>query len=161
MTFKEAYDMSSLEVSPDGEQLMYKAYGDHDQLVLHSLDDGGEEIIVPDGNFASGAPIISTPTISPDGKSIVFSDVAAKDEKGTFIYEAFHMNLDTKQAEQLTNFHENVTSPVYFHSEDKLIVTVDKNFAGAEPDYSYWIIGADGETQNRVAIEVPEESSPS
>ncbi|ALX49321.1 hypothetical protein [Lentibacillus amyloliquefaciens] len=53
MTFKEAYDMSSLEVSPDGEQLMYKAYGDHDQLVLHSLDDGSKEIIVPDGDFAS------------------------------------------------------------------------------------------------------------
>ncbi|QKY71031.1 PD40 domain-containing protein [Lentibacillus sp. CBA3610] len=158
ITDKQAYSMSSLEVTPDGKQLMYVTNDGQDQLVLHSLDDGTEETIVPEGDFASKAPIISSPTISPDGTYVVFSDVAATDENNTFVYEAFRMDLDTKQAEQLTSFYEYVSDPVFLHEQEKLIVTVDKNFAGADPDYSYWQISADGEERNRVTIEMPEEN---
>ncbi|TFJ92667.1 TolB family protein [Lentibacillus salicampi] len=156
LTSKEAYSMSSLNVSADGDQLMYKTYGNRDQLVLHSLEDGKEETIVPAGDFGSKAPIISSPTLSPDGEHVVFSDVAAKDEQGTYVYEGFRMDLDTGKAEQITSFYEHVASPVFFHNEDKLIVTVDKNFAGAEPDNSYWQITADGKERKRVMIEMPE-----
>src|SRR5699024_6976665 len=103
ITDRKAYSMSSLEVTPNGEQLMYKNYGSSDQLVLHSLEDGSVERIVPIGDFASGSPIISSPTLSQDGMHIVFSDVAAKDENGTFVYEGFRMDLDTKQAVQMTS----------------------------------------------------------
>ncbi|SFE18085.1 TolB protein [Lentibacillus persicus] len=156
ITDQKAYDMSSLEVTSSGDKLMYKTYQSNDQLVFLSLKDNSKERMVPVGDFASGTPVISSPTLSPDGKSIVFSDVAAKDENGTFVYEAFRMDLETKQAEQLTNFHEHVTSPVYFHNADKLIVTINKNFAGADPEYSYWAISADGERQDRLEIKMPE-----
>ncbi|RYG74184.1 hypothetical protein EU245_02930 [Lentibacillus lipolyticus] len=156
VTFEKAYSMSSLEVTPDGKQLMYRTYQDHDQLVFHSPEDESTTTMVPEGDFASKAPIISSPTLSPDGKNIVFTDVATKDENGTFIYEAFRMNRDTKKAEQLTSFYEHVTSPVFFHSEDKLMVTVDTNFARINPDYSYWKISAGGEERKRVEVKIPQ-----
>ncbi|MFD1360960.1 TolB family protein [Lentibacillus salinarum] len=161
ITSKNAYSMSSLDVAQDGNRLLYRTYDDQDQLVLRGLDDGREETIVPVGDFASNAPVISSPTFSPDGAYIVFSDVATKDENGTFIYEGFRMDLDSKQAEQLTSFHEHVTSPVFFHNQEMLMVTVDKNFSGSDPDYSYWQISTDGEGRNRVVIEMPEESETS
>lgn len=65
------------------------------------------------------------------------------------------MDLETKQAEQITSFSEHVTKPVFFHNQDKLIVTVDKAFATSEPDYSYWVISADSEERERIQIEIP------
>lgn len=159
ITFEQGYDMSSLAVTPDGKQLMFRTYREHDQLVFHSMEDGNEKSIVPKGDFASKAPMISSPTLSPDGQYVVFTDVATKDENGTFVYEAFRMDLETKQAEQLTSFYEHVTHPVFFHNKDKLMVTVDKNFAGRNPEYSYWQINTDGEERERVTIEIPEETN--
>lgn len=43
----------------------------------------------------------------------------------------------------------------FFNHQDKLIVTVDKAFATSEPDYSYWVINADGEGRERIQIEIP------
>ncbi|WP_373894164.1 hypothetical protein [Virgibacillus sp. CBA3643] len=48
------------------------------------------------------------------------------------------------------SFGEHVTSPVFFNNQDKLIVTVDKGFATAEPDYDYWVISADGKERERI-----------
>ncbi|WP_174613004.1 PD40 domain-containing protein [Virgibacillus ihumii] len=156
ITFEKAYMMSSLEVMPEGRKLMYKTYTNGDQLVIYSLEEESRTTIIPNGDFASKAPVISSPTVSPNGKYIVFSDVASKDENNTFIYEAFRMNPDTRQAEQMTSFREHVTSPVFFHNKDKLIVTVNKNFAGRNPEYSYWQISIDGEERDKVTIEIPE-----
>ncbi|TMN22441.1 TolB family protein [Lentibacillus cibarius] len=157
ITSKKAYDMSSLEVTPDGSKLMYRTYQDTDQLVFRSIKDGKEKTMVPMGDFASKAPIFSSPTLSPDGEHVVFTDVATKDEDGIFVYEAFRMDIETKQAKQLTSFYEHVTSPTFFHNENKLIVTVDKNFAGRDPEYSYWQIRMDSEKRKRVSIEMPDE----
>lgn len=155
ITTKEAYDMSGLDLTPDGEALMYRSYDGEDQLVFHNLEDGYETTVTPIGDFATGVPMIYTPALSADGKYIAFSDVARTSENGTYIYEGYRMDLETKQAEQITSFGEHVTSPVFFNHQDKLIVMVDKGFATDNPDYSYWVISADGEERERIQIEIP------
>ncbi|MFA1819307.1 TolB family protein [Virgibacillus oceani] len=156
ITNKDAYDMSALAVTPDGEQLMFKSYDQSDRIIFISLENNAETSPVPIGDFASEAPIISSPALSPDGEQIAFSDVTATDENGTFIYEAFLMDLNNYQAEPITNFREHVTEPVFFHEGDKLIVTLDKQFAQKETDYQYWEINIDGQEQKRLHIEMPE-----
>ncbi|GGJ96140.1 hypothetical protein GCM10007063_18250 [Lentibacillus kapialis] len=159
LTDKNAYTMSSLDVTPDGKKLLYRTNeGSDDRLVLRSIDNSHVKMIVPMGDFASNSLIMSSPALSPDGEKIVFTGVAAKDENGTFIYEAFKMDLETEQAEQLTTFHEHVANSIFFHNEDKLVVTVDKNFTGADADNSYWQISADGEEHKRVPIDIPEDN---
>ncbi|GAA0430753.1 hypothetical protein GCM10008983_03980 [Lentibacillus halophilus] len=158
LTDKKAYTMSSLEVTSDGKQLMYRtSQKSADQLVVRSIDSNHGKTIVPEGDFASDSRIISSPALSPDGKQMAFTSVATKDENGTFIYEAFKMDMETKQAKQMTSFYEHVTNPVFFHNQDKLIVTVDNNFAGGEPDNSYWQVSMDSEERHRVSIEMPKE----
>ncbi|GGP10204.1 TolB family protein [Oceanobacillus neutriphilus] len=156
ITDEGAYDMSDLDLTPDGETLMYRSYDGADQLVFHDLKDGSETTVTPIGDFATGVPMIYSPALSADGKYIAFSDVARTSENGTYIYEGYRMPLDTKQAEQITSFGEHVTKPVFFNHQDKLIVTVDKAFAtSSEPDYSYWVVNADGEGRERIQIEIP------
>ncbi|UJL46204.1 PD40 domain-containing protein [Virgibacillus sp. NKC19-16] len=155
ITHKDAYDMSALDVTPDGEALMYRSYDGSDQLLFQTLEDGSETAVTPIGDFASEAPMISSPALSSDGEHVVFSDVATTNESGTFIYEGFRMDLETKQAEQITSFGEHVTSPVFFNHQDKLIVTVDKGFATSVPDYDYWVISADGDERERIQINFP------
>ncbi|WP_152658433.1 PD40 domain-containing protein [Oceanobacillus sp. CFH 90083] len=155
ITEKAAYDMSDLDLIPDGEALMYRNFDETDQLVFHNLEDGSETTVIPMGDFAVDEPIISSPALSPDGEYVAFSDVARTNENGTYIYEGYRMDLETKQVEQITSFGEHVTSPVFFNNQDKLIVTVDKGFATLEPDYSYWVISTDGEERQRIQIEIP------
>ncbi|MBY7144922.1 PD40 domain-containing protein [Virgibacillus sp. NKC19-3] len=155
ITNKEAYDMSDVNVTPNGKALLYRYYDESDQLVFQSLEGGSETTVTPIGDFAADPPLISSPALSPDGEYIAFSDVARTDEDGTFIYEGFRMDVETKQAAQVTSFGEHVTSPVFFHHQDKLVVTVDKGFATSEPDYSYWVIRADGTARERIEINFP------
>ncbi|MEK4298682.1 hypothetical protein MKY30_04550 [Oceanobacillus sp. FSL W8-0428] len=155
ITDEAAYDMSDLDSTPDGEALMYRSYDGGDQLVFYNLEDGYETTVTPIGDFATGVPMIYSPVLSSDGNYIAFSDVARTSENGTYIYEGYRMDLESKQAEQITSFGEHVTKPVFFNHQDKLIVTVDKAFATSEPDYSYWVINADGEGRERIQIEIP------
>ncbi|MTW85663.1 hypothetical protein F3157_08310 [Virgibacillus dakarensis] len=156
ITHKKAYEMSGLAVTPDGKQLMYRSYGNGDQLVFHSLEDDGETVVVPSGEFASGAPIISSPSLSSDGKRVTFSDVATEGKDGLFIYEAFKMDVDTQQAKQITSFHKHVTNPVFFHHSNSLIVTVDEKFGEARSEYSYWRVSMDGDQRKHLSINIPE-----
>ncbi|WP_040977957.1 TolB family protein [Oceanobacillus jeddahense] len=155
ITAQEAYDMSDLDVTPDGEALMYRSFDEGDQLMFHELEDGSETTVIPKGNFAADAPIISSPALSSDGKHIAFADVARIGDDGNYIYEGFRMDVETKQAEQITSFGEHVAKPVFFNHQDKLIVTVDKAFATSESDYSYWVVHANDEGRERIQIEIP------
>lgn len=155
ITAKAAYDMSDLDLTPNGEALMYRSYDGRDQLIFQDLEDGGETTVTPIGDFDVDVPIIAAPALSPDGEYVAFSDVARTSENGNYIYEGYRMDLETKQAEQITSFGEHVTKPVFFNNQNKLVVTVDKGFASSEPDYSYWVISADGEERERIQIEVP------
>lgn len=155
ITNKNAYSISDIAVTPDGEQLMYKS----EQVVFLSLEDGSKTTISPEWDFASQAPIISSPVLSPNGEQVVFAGVAAEDENGTFIYEGFRMNIDTGKTKKITSFHESVTSPVFFnHHQNRLIVTVNRKFAKRNPDYEYWKISMDGDWRKRIDIQMPEDS---
>ncbi|GAB3800736.1 TolB family protein [Virgibacillus kimchii] len=157
VTNKAAYDMSSLAVTPNGEELMYKGFEGSDRITFLSLENNRETTPAPIFEVASEAPILSSPALSPDGEQVVFSDVASKDENGTFIYEGFRMNLGNYETEQITNFREHVTEPVFFHHSEKLIVTVDKQFAQRNSDYEYWKVSLDGQDQARLHIKMPED----
>src|SRR5690625_4679470 len=53
ITNKDAYDMSSLAVTPDGEELMYKGYEDGDRILFLSLENNRESSAVPIFEVAS------------------------------------------------------------------------------------------------------------
>lgn len=157
ITNEDAYEMSDIAVTPDGKQVMYHSYRDNDVLAFYSLENGKEDAFLPKGVDLKES-IISSPTLANDGERVAFSGVAGED--GNYIYEGFIVDLKTKEAEKVTSFNEHVTSPVFFNHQDKLLVTVDENFAGAEPANDYWIIDLDKEDSRQwLEIEIPEKES--
>lgn len=155
ITDRDAYMMANLAVTPDGDSLMYHSLRNEDVIAFYSPENKGERTFVPHGEDLK-EPIISSPVLSADGKRVAFSGVADHDENGTFIYEGFEMDLETRQAVKMTSFREHVASLAYFHDDDQLVVTVDNHFAGAEPAYHYWIVDPVKNNQKRLNIQIPE-----
>lgn len=157
ITDLDAYSMENIAVTPDGNELMFYSLRDDDVLVFYNLEDKTDTEMRPRGPDLKET-IISSPTLSPDGSKVAFSGVAG--ENGTFIYEAYILEIDSGEVEQVTSFYDHVTSPLFFNHKEQLLVTVDKNFAGEEPDYGYWIIDLGQEnSREKLEIEVPEEAT--
>ncbi len=152
------YSLSSLQVSNYGKYVMYSLYNGKDLVQRLNLETKKVKTVMPEPEYESGAangPIIGSPALSPDGNTIAFSDVATSSENGTYLYEVFTMNINGDNVKQVTNFHEHVTSPVFFPAGKDLLVTVDQNFAGGQPDYEYWRVSKDGSKRDEIIIEIP------
>ncbi|UOR10552.1 TolB family protein [Halobacillus amylolyticus] len=162
ITSSKAYTMSSLQVSSDGEQLLYSTFDGKDVIKMINLESKNTRTITPGPDYTSAAaqgPILSSPSLSPDGKTIAFSDVGSKSEHGTYQYELFMMNHKGEKVEQVTNFHEHVSQPIFFHHSSELLVTINRNFAGRNPDNEYWRMEQDGSHAEEILIEIPSKGS--
>src|SRR5690625_706726 len=149
--------MSDIAVTPDGEHIMYHSYRDDDVLAFYSLGSEMENAFLPKGADLKES-IISSPALADDGERGAFSGVAGED--GNYIYEGFIGDLNAKEAKKITSLNEHVTSPVFFNHQNNLLVTVDENFAGAEPANGYWITALDKEdSRQRIEIEMSEKES--
>jgi len=156
ITDKEFYSLSDLTVTPDGNELMYHSFRDDDIIVFYSLENKIEKNSFPYGDDLEES-IVSSPTLSADGKRVAFSGVADRDKNGTFVYEGFLMNMETREAEKVTSFREHVASLSFFNEKNHLLVTLDENFAAGYPDYHYWIVDLDNNNEKRFQIQLPED----
>ncbi|RWZ58657.1 hypothetical protein EQV77_06735 [Halobacillus fulvus] len=163
ITNEQGYDFSSLHVWPDGN-ISYRtfegeSFGGRDVLKIVNPETKESKTVTPEQGGALSAdqpPIFSSPTPSPSGEKVAFSDVGSLSSKGTYQYEIFFMDPDGTNVEQVTNFHEYAGNPVFFHNDDRLLVSIDWNFAGGEPDYEYWIIN--GDDRKEWVMKLPEKS---
>ena len=74
--------------------------------------------------------------ISPDEKELIIQAVAGTDNNGTFMYELFSYNLETKEEQQLTHLNEYAGQPIYSSDGSKVYFIVDFHFAGRSPEYA-------------------------
>ncbi|MDQ0300452.1 TolB protein [Salibacterium salarium] len=155
------YSLSSLQVTDDEKYLTYSFYNEKDVIQRLNLKNKNTETISSEPQYESDTgdvSVVGSPAISPDGNTIAFSEVADTSDIGTFQYEVFTMKTNGKDVEQITNFHEHVTEPVFFPNGEELLVTVDQNFAGRQTDYEYWKISDNGNEQKQIIIEIPDHS---
>lgn len=118
----------SLDVSPDGETIVFDFLGD-----LYTIPiDGGEAT-----QITSGMQLDSQPRFSPDGNKIAFISDASGGE-GVWIYD-----LETEESEQLTKGKENeYQSPEWM--PDGNYVIASKNDPGNHKIWMYHIDGGSG-----------------
>lgn len=76
---------------------------------------------------------------------------------GTYEYEVMSMNMDGMDVKQVTEFYEMTTEPVYFPDGERMLVTVDQNFAGRTEEYEYWSVDLEGNGRDKIEIDIPEE----
>ena len=158
ITDMNTVSISSLQVIEDGEKLMYSTDYETSSIKIIDLESEETKTVLPESPDYSKAqnPLLSAPRLSPDGKVIAFADVASKTENGTFQYEIFTMDKEGGNITQVTNFADYAGEPLFFQNSNKLFITVDRNFAGRQPDYEYWVVERDGSNRKEVHIEIPQ-----
>ncbi|WP_197061433.1 PD40 domain-containing protein [Halobacillus sp. BBL2006] len=160
LTKRKLFSLSGLQMTSEGKYLLFSLYNGENLVQRMNLETKKVETITPEPEYKSAAqdgPNIGSPALSPDGTRIAFSDVASKNDRGTYQYEVFTMKVSGENVQQVTKFKEHVTEPVFFPNGKELLVTVDQNFAGRRPDYEYWRISTDGKDRKEIIIELPEE----
>ncbi|NKQ20151.1 permease prefix domain 1-containing protein [Brevibacillus laterosporus] len=101
-----------------------------------------------------GTPEMYDVHFSPDEKQISFVAVSLASSNKTYEYELFTMDLETKQAKQITTLQKHANSPVYFHKQNKLLFLEDIGWP-AEPSYQLRTVNTDGSNLQTLQIVLP------
>ncbi|PWA12181.1 hypothetical protein DCC39_07030 [Pueribacillus theae] len=156
LTNDDHFSMNNLSISPDGKMLYYSDF------------DGKEERVysfsIENGQVGSDALVLSTdgqsyyePRLSPNGKKLAFTAVSEESqESSTFKYELFLMDLETKQAERLTDFQSAVTSPVFFHKKQKIAFLENANWPKEPAEHRMMMIDLTTHELETVELDTPQ-----
>ncbi|MFS0643927.1 TolB family protein [Siminovitchia sp. 179-K 8D1 HS] len=130
LTDADHFSMNHLSLSPDGKTIYYSEFdGEKERLYSYSLEGGkgnAELSILPK---EENAPSFYEPQLSPDGQHLAFTDVSKESqESSTFKYDLFLLDLETKNVERLTDLKKAVTSPAFFHKENKIAFLENTNW---------------------------------
>ncbi|MED1785921.1 hypothetical protein P4V47_00105 [Brevibacillus laterosporus] len=163
ITHDKEYQMTDLSVSSDGQKLFFTKFTNssdkrdfsQDKLSLFATDLQGKTLTsyLP-VNDALGTPEMYDVRFSPDEKQISFVAVSLASSNKTYEYELFTMDLETKQAKQITTLQKHANSPVYFHKQNKLLFLEDIGWP-AESSYQLRTVNTDGSNLQTLQIVLP------
>ena len=140
LTFNKSYNLGSLNITPDGNALIFTKYEDYEETIyLFQLDDSKKINTIEPKNLKKSS--LYYPALSPDNKFLAFSTVS--NERGTFHYDLFSMDLETKECKQITDFKSHAGNPVYFHNSNKILFSQDMNWPKNPSKYEIRIIDMD------------------
>ncbi|WP_027956261.1 PD40 domain-containing protein [Halobacillus kuroshimensis] len=156
VTDLNSVSINSLQVISE-EELLYKLDYEKHAIERLQLPSGETTTMWPKSLSYSKAqePVVSGPRLSPDGNTVAFSDVASTNEKGTFEYEIFTMTPNGENIKQITKSSVQAGHPLFFRSSDQILYTIDRNFAGREPQREYWTVDTDGTDRRQLNITIP------
>ncbi|WP_404328680.1 hypothetical protein [Mesobacillus maritimus] len=148
-TKMKEYSMHSLHNAPDNESVFVRmdevadtpeeSFEVHQRIFEIPLEEPSKRKVISDPNREVD---IFDFTIVPDRKEIVFQSIGNFDSGGTYQYELYKYNLETKEEEQLTNLKEYTTNPVI--RQNQIYFMVDKRFAQRDSDYHLYVMNMDG-----------------
>ncbi|WP_411842430.1 TolB family protein [Salinicoccus sp. HZC-1] len=152
LTDKDAFNMADISISDDGGTLYYSDFQDVRQLTSYDLETETEETVLLE-NISDD---IYHPAFSPGGEYLAYTAVDDESEKGTFIYELFLMDISNIDYRRLTDYNATVTSPVFFHQEDRIAFLAQSNWPSEPSVYEIMTIPYDGANMTPLALELPE-----
>lgn len=156
------YSIHSLQVAPDGEKVYLQRDDDS------SVGTAEESFMVKLRIFEipldrpEEMKVISDPerevdvysfTIVPPGHEMIFQSVSNPNSGGTFEYELFQYEFDSKEEKQLTHFGKHASNPVVSKDRTTLYFMLDSNFAKGEAINHLYKMSLDG--NNIVEIVLP------
>lgn len=128
--------------------------GEKEQVYSYSLEDSAVNetpSVVP--KDTANARSFNEPQLSPDGEQLAFTEVSEESQEiSLFKYELFLMDLETQEVERLTYLKTAVTSPVFFHDDNKIAFLENTNWS-AEPA-EYRLMTIDTATHDIEAVEL-------
>lgn len=154
------YDMQGFGISTDGENV-YVTMVDDEQIETPEDSFSADEEIFriplddPEEKQPLDLPAGDTydPVVLPDETGIIYKAVAGKDEIGTYQYEVFYYDLDTKETDQITHVKSYAGSAVLAEDGETVYFIEDSAFAQKHPDYSLHKINLDGSEETHIPLE--------
>ncbi|WP_286228773.1 hypothetical protein [Neobacillus mesonae] len=155
------YSIHSLNVAPSGDRVYVQRDDDSDVKSAEDSFQVKQRIFEIPLDHPEEMSVISDPdrevdvfsfTITPNGKELIFQSISNADEGGTFEYELYKYNLDSKEEKQLTHFGEYVGDPVVSSDGKTIYFMLDKNFAKGDPDYHLYKMNIDGKKEEEIPL---------
>lgn len=160
LTKLKAYSMESLQVAEDSKSVYVHMPDDDEAETADDTFETNERIFRIPLDQPEDMKIVSDPdrkvdiydfTVVPETKEFIFQSVSNPDTGGTFQYELFRYNPETKKEEQLTHLKEFTDSPV-IGPNNHIYFMVDRKFAQKESDYHLYRMNMDGKEPTEVPL---------
>ncbi|WP_042461528.1 PD40 domain-containing protein [Neobacillus dielmonensis] len=162
LTDMKKYSMTSLVVSGDGSMLYLQSDDDSQaktaeeifdtkqRIFSISLEDPGHYVVSePDKNLD-----IFDFAFTPDGKHLIYQAIANLESGGTFQYELYSYDFETKEGKQLTNMESYASHPVVAAEGQTVYFMVDSKF-GKDNNGEWHLYKLDLEEKNPVEVFLP------
>lgn len=151
LTDKDAFSMHGLSVSSDGKTLFYSSDDDQQAIHAYDLEIDSENLYSPEF-FKS---IIYDPAFSPDGKFLAYTAAENTAANETYKYELYLLETVTGKTEKLTNFNASVTSPSFFHRENRIAFLVQPNWPDEPQSFKAMTVDFEGH-ESPIDFSLPE-----
>ncbi|MEH7885328.1 hypothetical protein V7654_13520 [Bacillus sp. JJ1609] len=150
LTDDKRLSMESIALSPDGKELLFKDYTD---LYMYNIEK--EEISFSE--FTKMMP--SEPfylTLSPKRNVVAYTAVSKESTNSSlYEYELFLKNLENGENTRLTNLKKAVVSPVFFHSNDKILFLEHTNWPNDPNHFKLMTVNLDSKEISEIPLELP------
>ncbi|QTN00619.1 hypothetical protein ERJ70_15745 [Sediminibacillus dalangtanensis] len=147
------YNMKSLKVSSREQAVFWQMDDDmdtetaddifesHQRIFKLPLDDNGNLQALSAENRQED---VFDFALTPDEQTILFQAVSNADEGGTFEYELFSYDRETKEESQLTTLKHSVSNVIMGPEGRRVYFMVDKKFGQQQPDYHLYSVDLNG-----------------
>lgn len=150
LTNHKRLSMESLALSSDGKEVLFKDYTD---LYVYKIEK--EEVSFSD--FTKMMP--SEPfqlTLSPKKNEIAYTAVSEESTNSSlYEYELFLKNLENGRNKRLTTLEKAVVSPVFFHTEDKILFLEHTNWPKEPNKFKLMTVDIKSKELSEIPIVLP------
>jgi len=161
LTDADYFNMNHLSLSPDGNMIYFSNFdGENERIYSYSLADGtvndqpsivSEELV--------NERTLNRPQLSPEGEYLAFTEVSEESQDSSlFEYELFLLDLQTNHVERLTDLNTSVSSPAFFHQENKIAFLENTNWSMEPGEYQLKTIDLPTQNIETVHLDLPQSS---
>lgn len=157
----QQYSIYSLNVAPSGDRVYLGRDDDSDVKSAEDSFQVKQRIFEIPLDHPEEMSVISDPerevsifsfTITPTGKEFIFQSISNDEEGGTYEYELYKYNFESKEEKQLTHFGKHASDPVVSADGKTIYFMLDRNFAKGSPDYHLYKMNIDGEQAEEIVL---------
>lgn len=158
----QKYSMASLQVSKEKEALYVQMDDDFFAETADEIFESKQRVFELQFGSTDGFTVITDPerevdvydfALIPGEPAMVFQSVANYGAGGTFEYELYYYNWETKEEEQLTNLGSFADRPIISAEDNKVYFIVDDHFGKSNvPDWKIYSIDIDGDNLTEIEL---------
>ncbi len=153
LTNKDYFSMSSLAVSEDGKEVFYSFYnGEKEKFYSYSMEERKEK----ETAISEQLPKESySHQFSANGNKLLYTAVPTELQNSSpYEYELFLLEENNREAKQLTKLHSNISSPRFFHHNNKVAFLENTNWSSEPAKFRLRILDLDTEKLQTVTVDI-------